>query len=148
VKKTVAEIAKEYDVTVQALYKRLKRFKTSLTPYLHKTDDGRTLIDPEGVTILTDGLNPVLNRGSKPVDGVVENQFNEFLQNQIRVKDEQIRELLEQNRQLVKEVENFQILMQTEQMKSLPPVIEQQDSPQMTLQERLMKLLRRNKTPK
>jgi hypothetical protein len=122
--KTINEIGREYNVTVQAVYKRIKKFKTSLIPHLTKDENGRTVIDNEGERILTESWGKSLNQSVKPSlnqSDPNDHQFKDFLQEQIKVKDDTIRDLLEQNKQLVKEVEYFQILLKNAQELQLLP---------------------------
>jgi predicted DNA-binding protein YlxM (UPF0122 family) len=129
--KTVSQIAKENNVSPQALYKRLNRLSTELKTYLHKDKNGRTLVDPDGERILTEGLNRVDNQGYKPVDNQTDHvvyEFNSFLQDQIKVKDQQIQDLLDQNKDLIQKVEYFQVLLKNEQViKTLPRPDEDQE---------------------
>jgi predicted DNA-binding protein YlxM (UPF0122 family) len=129
--KTISQIAKENNVSPQALYKRLNRLSTELKTYLHKDKNGRILVDSNGERILTEGLNRVDNQGYKPVDNQTDHvvyEFNSFLQDQIKVKDQQIQDLLDQNKDLIQKVEYFQVLLKNEQViKTLPPPDEDQE---------------------
>lgn len=125
--KTVNQIAKEYDVSRQAVYKRLNRLSTRLTPCLHKDKDGITVIDEDGERILTEiWKKRTVNHDNQSsqlkqkVDSKPVNQLNDFLYEQIRIKDQLINDLLSQQKDLIEKINNFQVLLQNEQIKSLP----------------------------
>lgn len=59
--KIVSEIAREYGVTEQTIYKRIKRLSTELAPWLSMDDNGLMVIDVGGIGILTKGLTKVGN---------------------------------------------------------------------------------------
>lgn len=122
--KTVSQIASENNISTQAVYKRMKRLATRLQTHIHKGEDGKTLIDQDGEGILLEGLQPITNH----VTNHVTNQFTTFLQDQIKVKDQQIADLMGQNKDLIQKIEYFQVLLKNEQdIKTLPPSIDHQE---------------------
>ena len=60
--KTVKQIADEYGVSVQAIYKRLKPFKPDFKPSLKVVESGITYITPDGETYFNKALNQGLNQ--------------------------------------------------------------------------------------
>lgn len=123
--KTMSQLSKDYNISPQAVYKRLKRLSNKLSPYLDKDENGRTVVNIDGERILMSGIEKINIQDSQAQDNQnnhVDNQFNVFLQDQIKVKDQQIKNLLEQNKDLVKKVENMQVLLRNEQeIKTLTP---------------------------
>lgn len=113
--KTIKQIAKELNVSKQAVYKRYKgKLYTEVSPYTH-TDNGTLYIDEEGESIIKadflkdkpgkeriQGADTERIQGYSGVDTeyipniqVLEtlNKTIELLQEQLKVKDKQIEEL-------------------------------------------------------
>ena len=87
--KTVAEVAKELQVTPQAVYKRLNQFNNRFKTHIHKGLKGETL-DAEGC------LKRCLNLLKQQVQQPMINCLNSLLEqqqktNSCRRRDEQIR---------------------------------------------------------
>lgn len=95
--KTVAEIAKELQVTPQAVYKRLNQFNNRFKTHIHKGLKGEKLLDAEGESILKEMFKPVETTDSTTVN----QQFINSLLEQLKVKDQQLQEKDEQIRQLI-----------------------------------------------
>jgi hypothetical protein len=122
--KTVGQIAKENNVTPQSVYKRLVRLSSRLDGFVHRDDNGKTYIDPDGERILVEGLkkvgirfnnqllnqdsqlnNQLLNRASdytegKSLSGGKNDQINNQLLSQLNNHDSQFNnQLLNQDTQ-------------------------------------------------
>lgn len=95
--KTVAEVAKELQVTPQAVYKRLNQFNNRFKTHIHKGLKGEKLLDAEGESILKEMFKPVETTSSTTDDKLFINSLLE----QLKVKDQQLQEKDEQIRQLI-----------------------------------------------
>lgn len=71
--KTVSQVAREYGISEQGLYKRIKRLSTELSPWLSRGENGITVVSPEGERILTKGLT-VVDSGRQPISEEVDNR--------------------------------------------------------------------------
>ena len=113
--KTVSEIAKEMGVSPQAVYKKINgSMGAELKKHLHKDKRGRTVIDSTGARLLMgkgSAKDPSSTKQKKPVD----NSMSTLLMEQLREKDKQISELLDQNTSLIQKLENMQVLLKNEQ---------------------------------
>ena len=78
--KTVAELAKELDVSVQTIYKRLNRFKTTF-----KDTSGRKIITPD--------QEEEIKRSFKTTDDTTTPNTQKILIDQLNQKDEIIKDL-------------------------------------------------------
>ncbi len=136
--KTVPELAREYGVTPQAIHKRIRRLSTKLTTGSTVVDNHVIRVSPQGERIICDGLKPVNNQvdnhnnqvdnqscqPSQPVSAAAPVDLVDFLAEQVRVKDDQIAELLAQNAGLVKALGEFQQLQKSEQiLRALPAAV-------------------------
>lgn len=135
--KTVQQIATERGVTVQAIRKRLKRLATKFPTGTTERKGGTLYINHDAERILTNGLRPIQdvvenhvanqkNTGCQPAQPEDEpasmNIFKNFLIDQIDTKDKQISELMQQNAELIKKIDNFQMLLRNEQVLNVLPV--------------------------
>lgn len=123
--KSISEIAKELNISTQAIYKKVNnQLKTELSTHIHKGLNGKTFIDEKGQAIIKTSLNQQFKTSSQPVDNRLEDDYQknypliEILKKQLEVKDSQIEELLKQNESLIKKVENMQVLLKSEQEKT------------------------------
>ena len=111
---TVAEVAEICGVSVQMIHKRIKALTSDeLNLYLNQVDTKVKQITPQGLLYFKKiyGISNepyIENKG-----GSFDNDIIALLKEQLRVKDEQIATLMEQNR-------NFQVLLKVEQEKQLP----------------------------
>ena len=108
--KTVAQVAKELQVTPQAIYNRInKTFKTELKQHVKKDNGGKTVISEAGVELIKRSFEQVLNEfetGFKQVEtDIAEHlrQENEYLRKQLAYKDEQIAKKDEQIQEQLRE---------------------------------------------
>ena len=127
--KTVSQIAREYGVAEQTLYKRIKRLSTELSTFTVKGANGIIQISPENEAILTKGLvlvdnrrqpfNDVVDNRCLPVDNQVDNgrqpekesgdtvdTLIDMLKSELDVKNKQIEDLTKANRDLTAALEN------------------------------------------
>lgn len=121
--RTVSEIAKELKITPQAVYKKVhNQLKNELKEHIHKGEKGNTLIDEGGEKIIRESLNresqPVKQPDSQQVENQLNNEFVQLLKEQLKVKDGQMQDLLNQNNSLLNKIENMQILLKNEQEKT------------------------------
>lgn len=111
----VSEVAKICGVSSQMIYKKINSFSSDeFKLYLNQVETRFKEITPEGLQYFKT-LYGVCDEPKKENDNVsADSNIIEILKEQIRIKDEQIAMLLEQNR-------NYQVLLKTEQDKLLPP---------------------------
>lgn len=105
--KTVAEIAKELQVTPQAVYKRLNLFNNRFKTHIHKGLKGEKLLDADGESILKEMFRPAETTSSTTDDKLFINSLLE----QLKVKDQQLQEKDEQIRQLIQINQTNQIVL-------------------------------------
>lgn len=118
--KSIPQIAREIGVTPQAVYKKVNnQLSTSLKPFLHKSEKGKISISIEGESLIKESFNKTStsdvnsdSSDSQSQDNQMTSEFILFLQQQIKVKDEQIQEMLKQN-------QNMQVLLKQEQERTL-----------------------------
>ena len=127
---TVSELAKDLNVSVQAIYKKInKSMRTELSPHV-KNENGQKIIDEIGVELIKTGLKPVLNQ-SEPnstklannEDNLVLNHFepglnvedNESLKEQLKSSSNAAETVLNQ----FKTVQSEEILFLRERIKEL-----------------------------
>jgi valyl-tRNA synthetase len=139
--KTVTQLALEYGVSVQAVRKRLKRLATRLPTGTTEKIGGALYINPDAERLIMEGLQPtnaavgnlVANQNNQVANQktlYIEDSFNMVLTEQLKAKDAQIEELMKQNAALIKEIENFQMLLRNEQMiKALPVPVGESEQP-------------------
>jgi DNA-binding transcriptional MerR regulator len=150
--KTVQQLAREYGVSTQAIRKRIRRLTTKLPTNATMVVNQVLYVSPLGEPIICNGLrwsaqpvdnqvdnqndqvdNQVDNQNDQPEQPFtpVEDRFNMVLTEQLKIKDEQISELLRQNAELIKQLEGFQQLMKNEQfIKALPMAASAQPTPE------------------
>lgn len=129
--KSISEIARELKITPQAVYKKVNnQLKTKLKNHIHKDASGKTLIDEDGQAIIKLSVlrssQPVENQSSQSVVNQIEqeNELFNLLKEQLKIKDGQIQELLNQNGHLIQKIENMQVLLKNEQEKNTPLIAE------------------------
>lgn len=118
--KTVSQIAREYGISEQGLYKRIKKLSTELSLWLSKGENGVTMVSPEGERILTRGLTRTNNAGTtideevknrsqqgkinrQPIEGVFNGTVDaliSILQGELNLKNKQIEDLTAANKDL------------------------------------------------
>jgi hypothetical protein len=121
--RSVSEIAKDLRITPQAVYKKVhNQLKNELKGHVHKDGKGKTLIDEEGEQIIKGSLNrdsqPFKQPDSQPGENQLNNEFVLLLKDQLKVKDCQIQDLMNQNGSLLDKIENMQVLLKNEQEKT------------------------------
>lgn len=111
----VSEVAEICGVSAQMIHKRIKSFTSDeLKLYLNQVETRFKEITPEGLRYFK-SLYGITDEPKKENNNVsADNEVIELLKEQLRIKDEQIATLMEQNR-------NFQVLLKAEQDKLLPP---------------------------
>ena len=112
---TVAEVAQICGVSVQMIHKRIKAFNPDeLNLYLNQVETRFKRITPDGLLYFKSiyGISDEPKSDNK--NNSADNDIIALLTEQLRIKDEQIATLMEQNR-------NFQVLLKAEQDKQLPP---------------------------
>ena len=111
----VSEVAEICGVSAQMIHKRIKSFTSDeLKLYLNQVETRFKEITPEGLRYFK-SLYGITDEPIKDNNNVsADNEVIELLKEQLRIKDEQIATLMEQNR-------NFQVLLKTEQDKLLLP---------------------------
>ena len=110
----VSDVAKICGVSVQTIYKKINSFTSDeFKLYLNQVERGSKEVTPEGLRYFK-SLYGIIDEIKKENNNVSsDNEVIELLKEQLRIKDEQISTLLEQNR-------NFQVLLKSEQDKLLP----------------------------
>lgn len=115
--KTVAELAKELNVSVQTIYKRLNRFKTTF-----KDSSGRKIITPD--------QEEEIKKSFKTTDDTTTSDIQKILVDQLNQKDEIIKDLtnllnqeqiLHQNTQ--RKLDKTQKLLEVEEEKTKKPPV-------------------------
>lgn len=144
---TVSELAKDLNMSTQAIYKKInKSMKNELTPYI-KEIDGQKFIDDKGITIIKNGLQPVDNQGKvvanlntdneksdskivatslQPVDNQTDLEFYkkqlELLQDELKTEREHSRQQADRIADLAEKLaeltRNSQVLLKQEQDKN------------------------------
>lgn len=111
----VSEVAKICGVSVQTIYKKINSFSSDeFKLYLNQVETRFKEVTPEGLRYFK-SLYSIIDEPKKENNNVsADNEVIELLKEQLRIKDEQIATLMEQNR-------NFQVLLKAEQDKLLPP---------------------------
>ena len=111
----VSEVAKICGVSVQTIYKKINSFSSDeFKRYLNQVETRFKEVTPEGLKYVK-ALYNIIDEPIKENDIVsADNEVIDILKEQLRIKDEQIAMLLEQNR-------NYQVLLKNEQDKLLPP---------------------------
>ena len=111
----VSELAKICGVSVQTIYKKINSFTSDeFKLYLNQVETRFKEVTPEGLRYFK-SLYGITDEPIKENNNVsTDNEVIELLKEQLRIKDEQIATLMEQNR-------NFQVLLKAEQDKLLPP---------------------------
>nr|CDL66269.1 unnamed protein product [uncultured bacterium] len=111
----VSEVAKICGVSVQTIYKKINSFSSDeFKRYLNQVETRFKEVTPEGLKYFK-ALYNIIDEPIKENDIVsADNEVIDILKEQLRIKDEQIAMLLEQNR-------NYQVLLKNEQDKLLPP---------------------------
>lgn len=117
--RTVNQIAKELGVSPQAIYKKVNgSLKGDLKKNIHKDKiTGKTLIDDKGFEIIK-ARSIQTNKapaGSNQEPDQIPNSFVTLLGDQLKEKDRQIAELMNQNKSLIDKLENMQVLLKNEQ---------------------------------
>ena len=113
--KKISEVAKELGVSRQTVYRRVTKNATAeLQSHVTKDDRGTTLIDTEGVAILTKmfdcNTDSNADNQSYSKSYSADNLLIEMMQKQISEKDEMIKDLL-------RKLEIMQVLLKNEQEK-------------------------------
>lgn len=112
---TVAEVAEICGVSVQMIHKRIKAFTPDeLNLYLNQVETRFKQITPEGLLYFKSVYGISTEPKTENKKNSADSDIVALLTEQLRIKDEQISTLMEQNR-------NFQILLKAEQDKQLPP---------------------------
>jgi len=130
---TVSELAKDLNVSVQAIYKKInKSMKIELSPHV-KNENGQKIIDEIGVELIKNGLKPFLNQSEpnskNPAnngDNLVLNQFkpglnvedDESLKEQLKSSSNAVETVLNQFK-TVQTVQSEEILFLRERIKEL-----------------------------
>jgi len=126
----VSVVAKELNVSPQAVYKRLNNGLNGLNnglnglnKHVHKDKQGKKVIDTEGVELLRQSFVSTSSTTSsttvqQPFKQPFKQDIDDILLEQVREKDKQINELLRQNESLINKLENMQILIKNEQEKT------------------------------
>lgn len=111
----VSELAKICGVSVQTIYKKINSFTSDeFKLYLNQVETRFKEVTPEGLRYFK-SLYGITDEPKKENNNVsADNEVIVLLKEQLRIKDEQIATLMEQNR-------NFQVLLKAEQDKLLPP---------------------------
>ena len=111
----VSEVAKICGVSVQTIYKKINSFSSDeFKRYLNQVETRFKEVTPEGLKYFK-ALYNIIDEPIKENDIVsADNEVIDILKEQLRIKDEQIAMLLEQNR-------NYQVLLKNVQDKLLPP---------------------------
>ena len=111
----VSEVAKICGVSVQTIYKKINSFSSDeFKRYLNQVETRFKEVTPEGLKYFK-ALYNIIDEPIKENDIVsADNEVIDILKEQLRIKDEQIAMLLEQNR-------NYQVLLKNEQDQLLPP---------------------------
>lgn len=134
---TVSQFAKMRGVSAQSVYKRLS---TTLQPYVI-IENGKKYVSILALSIPErETLTTVVNEEKQPLSTSFNPAGEEFLKEQIREKDEQIKTLFKQideanarNNELLRLLEQSQIIFHTEQKKQLAqPTEEKQEDIQPT----------------
>lgn len=113
---TVSDIASICNVSTQAINKRIRNFsdeqRSMFLVGLKPDGTKQKLINEDGLNYFKSVYHVFDSSDSSDAfdaaDSSSEHELIVFLQNQIRIKDEQIEQLMEQNR-------NFQVLLKSEQ---------------------------------
>ena len=110
----VSEVAKICGVSVQMIYKKINSFTSNeVKLYLNQDETRFKEVTPEGLCYFKT-LYGIIDEPKKENDNISsDSEVIDLLKEQLRIKDEQIAMLLEQNR-------NFQVLLKAEQDKLLP----------------------------
>ena len=140
--KTVAEFAKEKNVSVQTIYRKLNRVKQINTECLTEKKSGITYITSKGEDILTDALTGVKHEDVKLFNTVkhAESGEIEFLREQNKVLHDELIKEREHSRgqadklanlaeQLAELSRNNQILLGAEQSRTNPAILTQNEAP-------------------
>lgn len=109
--KTVAELSKELNISTQALYKKIKACNLTVGNGGLKVVNRVKHITPHGEAVLK-GKSP---SNQSAVTNQPTNEFATYLQGQIKIKDEQIHSLQEENARLVTALENVTASLQAAQ---------------------------------
>lgn len=112
--KTVAELSKELNISTQALYKKIKACNLTVGNGGLKVVNHIKHITPHGEAVLkgksSSNQSTVTNQTNQPPT-----EFATYLQEQIKIKDEQIHSLQEENTRLVTALENVTSSLQAAQ---------------------------------
>ena len=101
----VSEVAKICGVSLQTIYKKINSFSSDeFKRYLNQVETRFKEVTPEGL-IYFKNLYGIIDEPKKENNNVsADNEVIDILKEQLRIKDEQIAMLLEQNR-------NYQVLL-------------------------------------
>jgi hypothetical protein len=112
--KTVAELSKELNISTQALYKKIKACNLTVGNGGLNVVNRVNHVTPHGEAILRGEVQPeqptVTNQNNQ-----LATEFATYLQGQIKIKDEQIHSLQEENARLVSALENVTASLQAAQ---------------------------------
>lgn len=117
--KSIYQIAKEMDKSHQVVYRKFKsQFMHQYMHHVHKNEKGTVLIDSDGEAIFKSMFNADYAQSAAPEYAPVHSQIVEILQEQLKIKDGQLIKKDEQIQDILKKLENMQVLLKHEQEKS------------------------------
>ena len=131
----ISQIARDYNVSRQTVEKRLKNMSLAFKKYIHYEKRVK-VIHPDGVRLLMSGRTKDTTRNNLPAgDTQVANQLSTLIREQTKMTTV-IKDLTEQNKQLVKRVDDLCKRLNNQPKKDPPKIKRPLKQEKKTIKER------------